>query len=128
MERLQLRRLLLLACGWVCVGLGFVGLFLPVLPTTPFLLLAAAAFSRSSQTLANWLYQHQRLGPALSAWEEYRVIPLRGKILATVMMMASVAYLWLLAPLGNIVRVIVSLIVASTLIYIWSKPHRRPGE
>ena len=120
-------RWLLLACGWLCVVLGLVGVFLPVLPTTPFLLLAAAAFSKSSHSLSNWLYQHERFGPLLQAWEQYRIIPLRAKVLATVMIMASLGYLWLLAPIGIGVRLGVTLTVSMTLAYIWSKPNRRPN-
>ena len=127
MKNPRYRRFLLLVCGWICLGLGLVGAFLPVLPTTPFLLLAAAAFSRSSHTLANRLYRHKRFGPMLLAWEQYRIIPLRAKLLATVMIMASLTYLWLVASIGNVVRLFVTLLVAITLAYIWSKPHRRPN-
>lgn len=102
-------------------------MFLPVLPTTPFLLLAVAAFSRSSHTLANWLYLHKRFGPMLQAWDQYRIIPLRAKLLATVMITASVSYLWLAAPVSYAVRLGVTLTVAMTLAYIWSKPDAPPG-
>lgn len=56
-------RTLLLAIGWLSVSLGIIGIFLPVLPTTPFLLLAAACFARSSRRFYLWLVEHPRLGP-----------------------------------------------------------------
>ena len=127
MKSPRYRRLLLLVCGWVCLALGLVGAFLPVLPTTPFLLLAAAAFSRSSHTLANRLYQHKRFGPMLLEWEQYRIIPLRAKVLATGMIAASLTWLWLGTEMGNAVRLIVTLLILVTLAYIWSKPHQRPN-
>jgi uncharacterized membrane protein YbaN (DUF454 family) len=86
------RRLLLLAFGWFCVGLGFIGVFLPVLPTTPFLILALWAFAQSSERFHGWLYQHRFFGPRLRAWHEHRVIPLRAKLLAWGVMTLSLSY------------------------------------
>lgn len=88
-------RWLLLGLGWSCVGLGAAGAVLPVLPTTPFLLVAAWAFARSSERLRCWLYGHPRFGRALRDWHEHGAIPRRGKIASIVGMAASFAYiLW----------------------------------
>jgi len=70
------------AGGAVCVGLGFLGLFLPLLPTTPFLLLAAFLFSKGSPRLHRWLIEHRTFGPVIRDWQQHRVIPLRVKKLA----------------------------------------------
>lgn len=72
----------LLLIGWFFVVLGAIGLFLPVLPTTPFLLISLWAFSQSSERFHTWLYQHKVLGPPLQDWSEYGVIPLRAKLVA----------------------------------------------
>ncbi|NKB45478.1 MAG: DUF454 family protein [Alphaproteobacteria bacterium] len=80
-----------LALGWVCVGLGFVGAFLPGLPTTVFLIIALWAFSKSSDRLRWWLWTHPRFGATLRAWHIHRVIPPPAKAAAVVMMMISVA-------------------------------------
>lgn len=85
----------LLVLGWVCVGLGAVGLVVPGLPTTIFLIIALWAFSKSSQRFHAWLYGHPRLGPPLRAWSEHGVVPVRAKILAVVFMTAS----WLIVTL-----------------------------
>lgn len=75
-------RALWLVVGLFFTGLGFVGLFLPVLPTVPFLIVAAAAFARSSRRLEAWLLEHRQFGPLIRAWRETGAIPRRAKLLA----------------------------------------------
>lgn len=75
-------RILYAGLGLLCVGLGVIGAFLPVLPTTPFLLVALWAFSRSSRRLERWLLEHRRFGPRLVAWRDHRAIPLPVKLTA----------------------------------------------
>jgi len=77
-----LKKVVLLIIGWFFVGLGAIGLFLPVLPTTPFLLISLWAFAQSSERFHDWLYQHRIFGPPLQAWSEHGVIPLRAKLVA----------------------------------------------
>jgi uncharacterized membrane protein YbaN (DUF454 family) len=73
--------------GAISLALGIAGIFLPVLPTTPFLLLTAAMWMRGSPRLYERLMAHPRLGPYISDFREHRAIPLRAKIV-------SVATLW----------------------------------
>ncbi len=84
-----LKRISLLFLGWLCVALGLAGLFLPVLPTTPFLLVALWAFGRSSPRFAGWVRDHPRLGPYVRDWERHRVIPPRAKLTALALMALS---------------------------------------
>lgn len=81
-------RLLLAALGLLSLGLGILGIFLPVLPTTPLLLLAAALFFRSSPRLYDWLLEHPKLGPYIKNFREHKAIPLKIKVL-------SVSLVWL---------------------------------
>ena len=75
-------RAVFLGTGLVALGLGIAGIFLPVLPTTPFILLAAACFARSHRRFHEWLRAHRLYGPMIDEWQRYRSIPYRAKIIA----------------------------------------------
>ncbi|HSI59374.1 MAG TPA: YbaN family protein [Ideonella sp.] len=93
------QRGLWLAAGALALLLGALGVFLPLLPTTPFVLLAALCFSRGSERWERWLLQHPRLGPLVRDWRATRAVPLRAKQLAITMMALSSAWAFHLLPL-----------------------------
>lgn len=120
-------RWLYLVLGGAFVGLGVVGLVLPVVPTTPFMLLALWAFSRSSPRLEAWLLAHRRFGPPLQRWRAHRVVPLRAKLVAWGSMAASLIWMigWSTAP-----RWAVALTVALMAYAVWfvaRLPSRPPA-
>ena len=80
-----MKKIILLSIGWICVGLGFIGIFVPGLPTTIFLIVALWAFTKSSKKLRVWLLNHKKFGPFLRDWQEHRVVPLRAKILMVIL-------------------------------------------
>ena len=80
-----MKKIILLSIGWICVGLGFIGIFVPGLPTTIFLIVALWAFTKSSNKLRIWLLNHKKFGPFLRDWQEHRVVPLRAKILMVIL-------------------------------------------
>ena len=83
---------LLILLGSLSLVLGVSGIFLPVLPTTPFLLLSAALYMRSSVRLYNWLLSHKHLGPYIRNFREHRAIPLRVKIVSVSMVWLTLLY------------------------------------
>ncbi len=89
----------LITLGWLSVVLGVIGIFLPLLPTTPFLLLAAACFARSSERFYRWLVSHPQLGPWIVDYLDGKGIPLRGKVYAISLMWASIGLSCYLVPL-----------------------------
>ncbi|WP_017903317.1 YbaN family protein [Pseudomonas asplenii] len=98
-NRSPLLRYALLAIGWLSVALGVLGIFLPVLPTTPFLLLATACFARSSPRFYRWLVEHPRLGPWIRDYLDGNGIPLKGKVYAIGLMWLSIGFSCYLVPL-----------------------------
>jgi len=78
-------RWLLAILGMISLGLAILGIFLPVLPTTPLLLLAAALFLRSNKRLYDWLLNHPRLGPYITNFMVHRSIPLKIKVISVSM-------------------------------------------
>lgn len=117
-----MRRSLFLIVGWLAVGLGFIGLFLPVLPTTPFLLVAAYCFAHGSPRLHAWLMKQPRFGPILREWEQRRAIPRRGKLIALCSIVLSFTYVTFFknVPLYAVVSMWSTGIVVLT--YIFSRP------
>ncbi len=115
-----LTRPLWIAGGVVALVLGVIGIFLPLLPTTPFVLLAAACFARGSQRVEAWLLAHPRFGPMIADWRRSRAVPLRAKQLATVMMtISSAVSAWLLT---GVIAWLPALVCAAVAIWMWSLP------
>ena len=85
-------KFLFIVFGSISLALGILGIFLPVLPTTPFLLLSAAMFVRGSQRLYDWLMAHKHLGPYIKNFREYKALPLRVKVVSVSMVWATLLY------------------------------------
>ncbi len=103
--------------GTAFMGIGAVGVFVPLLPTTPFLLLAAWAYARGSERWRLWLVNHPRLGPSIRAWQESRAIPRRAKIIAILSLLFSlIIALWLSLPPLALAFQITAMVVVSAFI------------
>jgi uncharacterized protein len=119
-------RLFYLAFGWLCVGLGVIGIIMPILPTTPFLILAVWAFSRSSPELAAKLRNHHLAGPYIRAWQDHGVIPTKAKTLALVMMTVMAVYVVGSAEVPVWAAVAMCALLAGVGIYIVTRPSTPP--
>ena len=122
---MRLKRAVLVAAGLLALLLGLLGAVLPGLPTTPFILLAAACFAQASPRLHSWLVQHRWLGPMVRDWEAHRSMPLRIKWLASGMMVLMVGVsAWQLAE-RPIVQAVVLVAGVIGCVVVWRIPTRR---
>jgi uncharacterized protein len=115
-------RLFMLALGILCTGLGIVGIILPVMPGTVFLLIAAWAFSRSSERLHLWLYHHPRFGRTIRNWHQYRAIPIKAKIMAVTMMAGSFIYILVTLNQNWMLPVLIGALLVPVAIWIVTRP------
>lgn len=107
--------------GTLALLLGIVGIFLPLLPTTPFLLLASACYLRGSERMHRWLMSQRHLGPYLRSYQQGRGIPLRAKVTALALMWTSLTVSIWLVPLPW-VRVLLLLPGIFVTIYLYRMP------
>ena len=107
--------------GAVALGLGAVGIVTPLLPTVPFLLLAAFCFARSSQRLHDWLLAHPTLGPPIRDWRRSGAISPKAKRLATLSIAAAFGVSLILA-LPFWVLAVQAAVLTAVLIFIWRRP------
>ncbi|MDX2091267.1 MAG: YbaN family protein [Kofleriaceae bacterium] len=121
------RRFAYLVIGLIFVGLGVLGAILPVLPTTPFLLVSLWAFSKSSARLERWLLEHPRFGPRLVAWRTNRVIPLPVKLTAWGSMIGSLT-LMVVTGAPPTAMIGAASVMAIGAVYVATKPSRPPAE
>lgn len=116
---------LYLTFGITFLVVGIIGVFLPLLPTTPFLLLAAVCFSRSSSKFHNWLLSHKHFGPPIKDWNEHGVIGKRAKFLAILFMSISMGYAFFFKLESWVVRLAVAMCWAVLVWFIASRPSER---
>lgn len=111
--------------GILALALGFVGIFLPVLPTTPFVLLAAFCFSKGSPRLHQWILASPLFGPMIADWEDGGVIRLRAKIVATSLILLSFSWLTFFSRAPLVGKVLLDLVAVGVLGFIWSRPSAK---
>lgn len=109
-----------------CVGLGGLGAVLPLVPTTPFLLLAAWAASRSSPELHEWLYRHPRYGPVLRDWRDHRA--LRPRVKCVALLLITVSWLIMMVTVdSNPIRLLASAVMLTVAVFLVTRPAH-PGD
>ena len=106
--------------------LGIIGAFLPVMPTTVFILIAAWAFARSSERLHKALLDHPRTGPAIRAWRQNQCIPRPAKIAAVISMIISWIIVWLTTDW--IISLVVAVVLLLVMTFILTRPSEAPSS
>ncbi len=119
-------RWLLIGFGWLMVATGVVGIIVPGLPTTVFLIIALWAFSKSSYKFQSWLWTHKYFGPPVRDWFLYGVIPVRAKILAVLVMALSFTYLVIWIANDWRLPAIAGSIMLCAAVYIVTRRSHRP--
>jgi uncharacterized protein len=121
-------RLLFLGLGFAFVGLGIVGAFLPVMPTTPFMLVAAACFARASPRFYNWLLNSRTFGPLIVEWRRYRSIPYRTKLWAIALMAGTLAVSILFFVPDPLLQALLAVLGVLLALWMYSIPSRAPAD
>ena len=111
-----------LSLGLISLSLGMVGVVLPLLPTTPFVLLAAYSFARSSQRLHDWLMNHRQFGPLIHNWREHRAIRRSAKVVSTVSI-AAIVGISMLFGVATWILVTQLVVLSGVLVIIWTRPE-----
>lgn len=119
--RNPLLRGLLFALGWLSIALGVLGVFLPLLPTTPFMLLAAGCFARSSERFYGWITSHRKYGPLIADYLAGKGLPLRAKYLAISLLWLSIltGVLWVNFFSAKLAMLLTAVAVS---LYLWRLP------
>ncbi|MCQ4164342.1 YbaN family protein [Tahibacter sp. P2K] len=125
LARNRLGRALWLVLAWVSLLLGVIGIVLPGLPTTPFVLLAAFAAARGSLRLHAWLHNHPRFGQMLRDWEREGAVSRRAKWFATITMLASAVMMGVFSPRWWMAAIGTAFMLA-VAIWLWLRPE--PGQ
>lgn len=120
-------RTLWFGLGIAAVAAGVVGIVLPLVPTTPFLLLAAFAFSRSSPRFEAWLLGHPRLGPPIRDWQTHRAIGRRAKVMAVALMAAALVASWAVG-VGTTILVVQLVVLVMVSAFILTRPDAPGGD
>lgn len=117
-------RWLFLILGWLFFVLGIIGVLLPVMPTAPFILLAAGCWARSSRRFHFWLINHKYFGKFIRDWEDHHAVPFYAKVLATIMMTISTTMLFYRLPADTMwMAWLVALVCSGVAVYLFRLPN-----
>jgi uncharacterized membrane protein YbaN (DUF454 family) len=120
--KLGIRRLIYLGIGWLSLGMAVAGIILPILPTTPMLLVAVWAFGKSSPELAEKIRNHRVFGPSVRDWQDHGVISLKAKLLAIAIISAMGGWLWIYGSLPGWLTLFIIAVMVGAGVFVGSRP------
>lgn len=118
-------RILLIIAGFMSLALGIIGAFVPLLPTTPFVLLSAFLFSKSSDRFYTMLISSPLFGPSIKEWNEHGVISIRAKILSTLSILAVLIYLNFFKVYPVMIKVVITISLTTVITFVTTRPSRK---
>lgn len=118
-----MKRAVFACLGGVMLLLGLIGIVTPLLPTVPFLIVAAWCFGKSSPRVEAWMLNHPRFGPSLRRWREQGAIPRRAKWMAVTGMTIGYAVFWISAKPGWMLAMAVAVLMIGSAAYVVSRPE-----
>lgn len=118
-----MRRVFYFCSGTLSLILGVLGIFLPLLPTTPFVLLAAFCYANSSARAHSWLVNHPKLGPSVVNWQAHGAIPRKGKWGSTIGICVMAPFPLYRLDIPVWIKAIIAIILAGVLLYVWTRPE-----
>ena len=118
----MIKRYLYLTLGFVCVALGFIGTVVPGIPTTPLILVAAWAFSRSSKRFESWLLRHRIFGPLIHDWRNYRGIRRKNKIVA-ISVIVPTFVITITLTFNVVIDIVLALFGVDLCVYLATRPE-----
>jgi uncharacterized membrane protein YbaN (DUF454 family) len=119
------RRIAFLAAGCLMVALGIIGAFLPIMPTTEFLIAAAWCFGKSSPRLEAWMLDHPSFGPVILQWREHGAVPRKAKVMAVCGMTLGYVMFWFHVKPRLLFACLVAVFMLASAIYVVSRPEPR---
>ncbi|HTH38810.1 MAG TPA: YbaN family protein [Pyrinomonadaceae bacterium] len=126
---MDIRKAILIFAGTLCVGLGVLGMFLPLMPTTVFLLMAAYCYSRSSDRFHNWLLGNRWFGSYIKNYQAKKGITLRQKVTTLITLWASIGLsIWLLGGSFWSTLILAAVAIGVTIHLLWIKTRRPETE
>jgi uncharacterized protein len=126
---MDIRKAALIFCGTVCVGLGVLGMFLPLMPTTVFLLMAAYCYSRSSDRFHTWLLTNRLFGKYISNYKSGKGIPLRQKWTTTIVLWLSIGFsIWMIGGGFWLTLLLLAVAISVTIHLFMIKTYREESE
>ena len=120
----MMRKFFFVFLGHLFLALGFIGIFLPILPTTPFVLLACGCYAKGSERLHSALLSNKVFGPYIKDWNDHRIIPLHAKIIASAMILTSMTWSLIVLPILW-VKICLLITGLSVTFYIISRPSQK---